>query len=240
MRYSDVDALIPYRPTPDGCRQRNADFVQRHLSSTLSGCRVTRCDDPDPDLFNRGRATNAGVYATDRPIILVMDADVWIPPGALREAVEVLRRTYRLPRSYVVPFDKVVWLDREWSDGVLAGRFPIASRPPKRNVVLEWGQSSVGICTVVRRDQFEAIGGFDPRFRGWGCEDVAWDAAASTLVGPHLRLHAEGRHLYHPPCPSKEDPDRMRAAGSLLSRYGGARDDRRAMAALIAEGKAVE
>ncbi len=234
MTYEDVDVLIPFRGT---CEHRiaNADFIEAHLANALPGCKVTRCDDPDPDLFNRGRAVNEGVSVTDRDLLVIADGDVWLPPRALRDAIDTLRRTFGLPRSYVVPFDKIIWLSEEWSRDVRAGLVPITSRPPARHVVLEWGQKSVGITNVVRRDQFKAIGGFDPRFRGWGCEDVAWDLAADTLVGPKLRLRAEGRHLWHPACASKTDPERMAAVGKLLERYSGAVGNRQAMAALIAE-----
>jgi hypothetical protein len=159
---------------------------------------------------------------------------VWIPAMALREAVDILRRPL-CSRSYIVPFDKIIWMDEAWSHLVRTGEVPIASRPPRRHVVLEWGQSSVGICNVVRRDRFYAYGGFDPRFRGWGCEDCAWDAAAETLGGPKLRLHAEGRHLFHPPCSSKSDPERMNQASVLHHRYEAARGNRAAMKALIGE-----
>lgn len=233
--YEDVDVLVPYRASEAYHRERNAEFIIKHLGNVLPGSLVTVCDDDDPDLFNRGRAVNAGVEASERPIMVIADGDVWLPPAPLREAVAILRRTSAVQRSYVVPFDKVVWMDEEWSRRVLDGLTPIASRPPARHVILEWGQCSVGICNVVLRERFLDLGGFDPRFRGWGCEDCAWDAAAETLFGPKVRLHAEGRHLFHPACSSKEDPARMERTAELYLRYSSAKGDRAAMLSLLRE-----
>lgn len=236
MLYEDVDVLIPFRPTNQPHREKNARFIYRHLQRSLPGARITLCDDPDPELFNRGRALNAGVAATDRPILVFADGDVWIPLNALQSAVMSTRR-WNSKRSYVVPFDKIIWMDELWSAEVLRGDKPIATRPSSKHIVLEWGQTSVGICNVVRRERFLDFGGFDPRYRGWGCEDVSWDAAAETLGGPKLRLRAEGRHLYHPVCESKSDAKRMAAIGALWERYGAARGNREQMRALIEEGK---
>ncbi len=46
-------------------------------------------------------------------------------------------------------------------------------------------------------DAYRTAGGFDPRFVGWGGEDLAFAAALRTIVGEPTRLEASVWHLHH-------------------------------------------
>lgn len=50
---------------------------------------------------------------------------------------------------------------------------------------------------VVTRELWEEVGGFDPRFCGWGQEDVAFAQACRVLNGEPLRVPGNVVHLYH-------------------------------------------
>lgn len=229
--FTDVDVILPFRAA-DERREKNADFIENHLREALPGANLLRQDDSDPDRFNRGRAVNAAVAVTDRPVLVIADGDVWLPKPALKEAVERVRRGVG---SYVIPFAQIIWFHLSWSDKVLAGTAHVAQRPPVAEVLLEWGGTSTGICNVVSRANFEKFGGFDPRFLGWGFEDCAWDIVATTLGGKHVRLHHHGRHLFHEPCPSKQDEEQIRIGQELHRRYGAARGNIASCEALAAE-----
>jgi hypothetical protein len=51
---------------------------------------------------------------------------------------------------------------------------------------------------VVPREAFEMVGGWDPRFRGWGGEDYAAMVATDALYYPHKTLSDQVLHLWHP------------------------------------------
>lgn len=231
--YDDVDIIIPYRPS-DKYRERNCQFIIHHLTNILPGATVVTPDDPDPKSFNRGRAVNAGASQTSRRVLVVADGDVWLPPPAIWNAVDKIRSGVG---SYVIPFRRIIWVREAWTTDILEGRRHVSRRPDQKQIQLEWGQVSTGITNVVSRDRFEFFGGFDPRFRGWGFEDCAWEIIASTLGGRHVRLQYEGRHLFHPPCASKEDANQISIGQALHQRYAAAKGDRAECLKLVEEIK---
>src|SRR5699024_8181276 len=76
----------------------------------------------------------------------------------------------------------------------------------------------VGGFNVLRKKHFEAVGGFEERFRGWGGEDVAFYHAMNTLCGSAQRLKMNLFHLWHPPIKAKGNPDH-RLNLQLAKRY---------------------
>jgi hypothetical protein len=81
------------------------------------------------------------------------------------------------------------------------------------------------------RSTWENVGGVDPRFVGWGGEDIAFGWALDTLAGPHTNLGAPLYHLWHPLAVDrrKASPETDRLAG----RYAEANGKPEAMRALI-------
>jgi hypothetical protein len=67
-------------------------------------------------------------------------------------------------------------------------------------------------------DAWRAIGGMDPRFRGWGCEDWALAHAAEVVHGPLIRTPNPAVHLWHPHGQGGH-PDLEAENSALLTRY---------------------
>lgn len=72
---------------------------------------------------------------------------------------------------------------------------------------------------VITRKGWEAIDGFDPRFKGWGGEDSSMSRAADTLVGRHLRMDGTLWHLWHPPQKRTHRTQGSPASRRLVSAY---------------------
>lgn len=89
-----------------------------------------------------------------------------------------------------------------------------------------------GGMTIIRREAFELVHGIDPRYLGWGGEDVSFGWALETLAGPVHRLDAALVHLWHPhPAPTmRGSPE----SEELVARYKAARGVPRRMLAVIA------
>jgi len=192
--YETVSVIIPYRES-DEWRARSRHYVTVALALTFgldgSEPEVIQADDPH-ESFNRGRAINAGVEQSSGDVLVFADADLWIPPQALRYALTVVNEY-----GMVVPFDNLIGLGPEATEMVYAGADP-SQVWAAGHVELDWRRRSVGGCNVLRRDVFETVGGFDERFAGWGSEDSAFEAAVSTLGGPVGWVPARAVHLYHP------------------------------------------
>ena len=146
------------------------------------------------------QACNAGAAAGDSPLVLFLNSDVLARPGSLRVLLDALdervdavaaggrlvdpgtddtQRAYA-PQRYPglrTLIARVTGLERLGGDNVdpalLAERGTIECEQP------------AGACLLVRRDVFEAVGGFDERFWFW-YEDV--DLAR--------RLHERGTLLH--------------------------------------------
>lgn len=98
--------------------------------------------------------------------------------------------------------------------------------------------SSVGPCVVVRRDSHLAIKGYDPRFRGWGFEDVAYNDVALTVLGPTTRINGDLWHLWHPVDKTNNvEHPQYQANLALCQRYIAAKGNAEAMMAIRNEAE---
>lgn len=55
------------------------------------------------------------------------------------------------------------------------------------------------LMCIMTRSCFNAVAGFDERFRGWGGENEAFAMSLDTICGPHYRMNNEIYHLGHRP-----------------------------------------
>lgn len=228
---SDVALVMPWRPsTPE--REATMHFVHDHLLHALGPVEVVLADD-DHLTFNRGRALNLGVARTSASVLVLADADLWVPTDALQRAVANVDIA-----SYVVPFRELIALDAVASERIVAGTMAVdhdwRTEMPE-HIELDWPRRSTGGLNVLRRDVFDAAGGFDPRFVGWGYEDSAFDIALSTLVGPPIWLDACAVHLWHPVDATRHDSGLQAEGLALCRRYEEASGDADKVRTLIEE-----
>src|SRR5690606_11084975 len=71
----------------------------------------------------------------------------------------------------------------------------------KANVKKTW-YDSISCAVAVRRDVWDAVGGFDEQFVGWGFEDTAFRIAVETLTDKPIHVEqAACLHLWHESSP---------------------------------------
>jgi len=109
----------------------------------------------------------------------VCDADLLVAPQLLTQA-------FGSEAALTIPFSRVLNLDERGDVQKIRQRF-------------DWA----GGCWVLDRRTYDAVGGIDPRFEGWGGEDESFCRAVKILVGPVLLLEGDAWHLPHPPHPRK-------------------------------------
>ena len=152
-----------------------------------------------------GTAVNQAVAASDAPLLLLMNPDCQLTPGAVQTLIAALEasRSCAVVGPRVLDPDGAIQGSARGDPDMLTGVFgrtgglrallpflPVA----RRNVVVEEaissGQPSVvvdwlsGACMLVRRDAFQAVGGFDERyFLYWEDADLC------------RRLRAQGYHV---------------------------------------------
>jgi hypothetical protein len=147
--------------------------------------------------FNRSAAINdAARKAGDWDIAAIIDADTLVPQPQLDLALRLVEQADESAVAQrdglaVLPFTHYCLVSRKESDRLLAGRELPGSSALMQVRVNRWSG-----CVVVPRALFEAVGGFDERFVGWGGEDISF-AAALLAAGTVARLPGNLYHLWH-------------------------------------------
>lgn len=140
--------------------------------------------------FSRSAAMNrAAAAAGEWDVAVCIDSDVLADPAAVWKAVGVASRT----GGPVLAYDRRHHLNRNGSRQVMNGFTGNWSRHIKATF-----DDACSSAYVVTRDVWDAVGGFDELFVGWGWEDVAFRCATEVMSGHELvKIPAELWHLWH-------------------------------------------
>lgn len=185
----------------------NASTDASERAAETAGSRVRLLRNRDNVGFGRG--VNQGVQATTAPVVLILNPDCRLAPGAvsaLRTELGAYRECALVGPKVLDPDGSVQGSARGDPDmltGVFGRRGALrrllpglrassrnvvtdeALRSGKRSVVVDWVS---GACMLVRRDAFAAVGGFDERyFLYWEDADLC------------RRLRAAGYHVRYVP-----------------------------------------
>ncbi len=220
-----IRVVIPYGgDDPD--RAASLAFVLDQLPGQLDAeIHVGRCD----GVWSKAAAV-ADALDPDWPdddILIVHDADIWIPK--LAETPKFLQRF-----PWVVPHKFVHRMKPELSTQVLDGIVPFTGLGK-----VGWEQNPYpgvvgGGCTILTVGSYRLCP-LDPRFEGWGQEDESWGFALNQMLGRPWRGPHNLYHFWH------AHPQRIsRSVGSnegelLRNRYRGARGNRLMMSRLLDE-----
>jgi hypothetical protein len=147
--------------------------------------------------WSKGAAVADGYGHASGDIIVIADADSFIHPQSLTKAVGGIKRDRP---HWAVPHGTVYRLSQASTEAIYAGARPHARMELARKAYK--GLPGGGIV-VLNRSAYETVGGIDPRFEGWGGEDLTFGWVLRCLCGPPWRETAPFWHLYHPhPAPS--------------------------------------
>ena len=142
--------------------------------------------------FNRAAAINAAAAAAgDWDVAVIIDSDVLVSADRVRWAVQNAFET----NHFSMPHDERVMLTERGTEKVLGG---YRGSWDVKGILERTYKGECSCAIAVSRKLWDAVGGFDEGFSGWGWEDVAFVCAAETMTGD--RDVAEGRlyHLWHP------------------------------------------
>jgi hypothetical protein len=185
-----ISLLVPYRGDNGGPRDRNWEWCKRYWEDALPGAEVIEGDDGG-EVFSRSGSINAAAAKATGDVLVNMDADQIVPASAVLIAANEIRRQH----NWFVLAPRVVKLRRRAASRLVSqpAAYPLL---PERAV--EVAQNDQLTLCAYPRAAFDAVGGMDEAFRGWGGEDVAWACALDLLWAPHKTLTNEAVHLWHP------------------------------------------
>lgn len=208
-----VNVVVPYRPS-DGHRRAAWHRVQEHWWEAALDLHVA---DDGGEPFSRGGSINLAVREHPADVYVIADADTLVDRRQVEAAVALAAHAPGL----VVAFDRFAYLSEHGTQQVL-DRYEGSWEP-----LMAWSlQNTVSSCVALSHETWELAGGFDPRFRAWGYEDVQLEIVCATIAGPTRRIPGTAWHLYHPPV-----RERPIANLSYLDEYARLRNDPDAMRA---------
>jgi glycosyltransferase involved in cell wall biosynthesis len=137
--------------------------------------------------YNRGWAFNVGAKLARTEFILLHDNDLVVPEDYLDQITPYVKNAHA-----AVCWGKISYLTAESTSEFPNGK--------KRSIRTITNEGIHGGSTLVRREFYYEIGGFDERFEGWGAEDDAFYEKARKL-GRLIRANPNTGpwlfHLYH-------------------------------------------
>lgn len=158
---------------------------------------VSHIHTPPPALdmpYCRSWAFNIGAKQARGELLVLHDNDMLVPEDYAAQLLARVRGGYD-----VVNLKRFIfYLNAAHTDAIFAGRSRLLSQPPEAITQnLEAGGS-----VAITRDAFDAIGGMDESFIGWGGEDNEfWERAQTLRVWPFGCLPLV--HLWHAAQPGK-------------------------------------
>ena len=187
-----ADKSFPYRERNFAWQQEQ--YARRGLPSFVADDGRTGTEP-----FSLARAVNraAELPGPEYTHFLIFGADHALPTNA--ELADALHRASGLPDSpgWAAIWERTKFLGRPASLSVLER----GTDPRSPDLIL---RTSVRACpgpTIVSREVFDRVGGFDERFEGWGGEDQVFRYRLEKLIGPGIRPpdpSASCYSLWHP------------------------------------------
>ncbi len=180
--------VIPWRDAGCTYRKHHFDFLYDYYSKEFD---VIIADNDGE--FNRSAARNSGVDKTESSVAVIIDADNYIDHKQIYNAVEKAEKVDKL----VKPFTWFGYLTEESTDlfydlydNPVIDFEPGYIDPPHN--------SFTGGAYVMKKSIWQAIGGMDEGFIGWGAEDDAFHILCKKKLGRTHSVEGNDFHLYHP------------------------------------------
>jgi hypothetical protein len=173
-----ISLLVPYRADPGSDRAIAWDFCRSWWEQQIPSAEIVLgTDQGEP--FSKTTAVNDAFSRSSGDVLVVADADCILEPEVVQFGAYLADRHSRL----VVPWGSSIRLTKFYTDLLIAGKIDIGQAQVSPTDQPRPEPITAGMIFVIGRDEFKTVQGMDPRFRGWGHEDTAFQMACETLLG---------------------------------------------------------
>jgi hypothetical protein len=207
-REKDISIIIPISNTMEAERKRNLDYLQKRCSILFPAAEIiVETDNSGNEDYCKGRAINNAAKRASREVLLIADADVVFTQEQILNSLPFLN-----DYAWVLPYTYLYKINQTMSNIVV--KYPIDDNLPSLSTeafltILTRQNPRNGALQLLTKESFNAVGGYDERFVGWGDEDVAFCCALQSIVGKGYCYNDKIYHLWHPQ-QSSYKPHKMR------------------------------
>jgi GT2 family glycosyltransferase len=211
---SGITLIVPFTPGLNDERDRIWKWLNEYWERQLPRVRIVIGQDPVHGLaqegvpFSKTAAVNAAAAQAHGDILVILDADAYVSPDLITYCASEIRYARRTDRRlWFVPYRRFYRLSKDATERVLNSdpQSPWHPDDPPLSTHLDpllgrspqYGHHFAAMIMIMPREAFEDVGGMDPRFAGWGGEDVSAMRAIDTIYSPHKTVDYSVFHLYH-------------------------------------------
>ncbi len=202
---------MPFRGD-NGPRSQLFGWCCTRWQRVFPGAELIVTDSALPDLFNRAEARNRAFRASTGDTLIIADADTAVNVSQVQTAISLIDTG----APWVLPYTIYYNLTELYTEALLEDDPGGVLIEP-----FEWDhkiESWAGVL-VLPREAFEAVGGYDERFTGWGGEDNAFQHSLDVVWGRHQRVSGFVCHLWHPRGDADFSSPNWPKNQQLLNRY---------------------
>lgn len=198
---ASVSLIIPFA-SEDIRRLQIFDWVEERWHEVCPGFEFVVGHD-DPHDFNRSKARNRAFGESTGDIIVISDADTVCPMDNILNAIHRVEHCQDRHSDkscfWEIAHTNYYSLTEEYTSWLLMQPPSMVLKTPGPGQY-DWmmkARSTAGVLVMERR-AYEAIGGYNEEFNGWGWEDTDFAVRMTKETGPPYRGGGPMLHLWHP------------------------------------------
>jgi N-terminal domain of galactosyltransferase len=206
-----ISILVPYfNDSEVNARALSWKWLRAYLEANLPGAEIIVGSDFGVP-FSKSVAVNEAAAKAKGDVFVILDADAFLEAATILDCAQQIREARsKKQKLWFVPYRRLYRLTEQATNRVLARSPELVTGCPEpcdgSGVILIDARTDAtkeahwygAMAQILPREAFQAVGGWDTRFRGWGGEDVAAMLATDTLYAKHKTAKAALFHLWHP------------------------------------------
>ena len=226
----NVSIIIPFQ-SDNGQREKVFKWIKQFYASVMPKAEIC-LGLMNGEEINKSKAVNLAAKKATKDIFVIADADVVYDPNLILQAIKLIENG----EAFVVPFTEVYNVEQKGTMSLLKKKpsWPLDIKSEEYSKSNWLYEGFAGKLIVISRKNFEAVGGFDERFIGWGGEDDAFSHSVQTICGKLVNIKGELFHLWHAASSYETNPHGQEN-GILLGRYERASGNKKKMIQIIKE-----
>ena len=197
----DLSIIMTFKSDNGGYKDKHLKFIQEYYNKNLPNAELIIQYDNESDMskkwldFNKSKQLNLGVQRATRNNLLITDIDMIISVADIVKAYEeIIIKKFILMAGILVELDQTT-TDIIFEQGLLYNINELDYTKFTHHINKD---TQANGCYMTTKALYNACGGHDERFVGWGSEDAQFILCAVTMNDRKIyRSKGLVYHMYH-------------------------------------------